>query len=143
MLTLLTLPTRRTCRACKYEFCWLCGGDYLGNYTFGDECTCAAVRAQREAERVAVLRGFATAAEAAAADAAAERAAAERNAAAQAAPVEAAAHVGAGVQGGGVAPPLPPPPPPPAPVALRRTVSGGEAPAQPGAVAARLAAAAV
>lgn len=45
---------RRTCRACKHEFCWLCGGDYLGNYTFGDACNCKEIRRERAAEAATV-----------------------------------------------------------------------------------------
>lgn len=29
-----------TCRNCQYQWCWLCGGKYIGLYTFGNECPC-------------------------------------------------------------------------------------------------------
>jgi len=29
-----------TCRACKYEWCWLCMGKYMGKYTTTDVCPC-------------------------------------------------------------------------------------------------------
>jgi len=29
-----------TCRVCKFQWCWLCGGKYKGKYTMGDKCPC-------------------------------------------------------------------------------------------------------
>ena len=29
-----------TCRVCRFEWCWLCGGKYKGKYTMGTKCPC-------------------------------------------------------------------------------------------------------
>lgn len=41
------VPTQRdggcshmTCRVCRYQWCWLCGGPYQGRYTFNNNCPC-------------------------------------------------------------------------------------------------------
>ena len=58
-------PTQRsegcshmTCHQCKFEWCWLCGGKYRGNYTFGSTCTCAelARKEEEEADRAEMRR---------------------------------------------------------------------------------------
>ncbi|KAH3757010.1 Serine/threonine-protein phosphatase 6 regulatory ankyrin repeat subunit B [Pelomyxa schiedti] len=28
------------CKNCQFQWCWLCGGTYMGLYTFGDKCPC-------------------------------------------------------------------------------------------------------
>jgi hypothetical protein len=42
-----TAPTTRdggcshmTCKACAFAWCWLCGGPYVGRYTFNNKCPC-------------------------------------------------------------------------------------------------------
>ena len=47
-----------TCQRCIKQWCFLCGGDYLGHYTMGSTCRCDYIRRERQASEV-LSRGHA------------------------------------------------------------------------------------